>query len=157
MADGHGGERAGTGPKPRNTVIYSDFPSNASEELRTPPEDLPAGQRAFWATYAPLAVEKKTLTVHTVCGFRLLCELDEEKRIAKATLDQDGRTYHKVSVDGAGVEHLELKAHPLTGHYRTTIKDIRAGLKDYGLVPFGKAEPPQLAKMTVNPFAAVAK
>ena len=157
MGHGHGGERVGTGPKPTKQVIYSDFTRNASEDLRTPPEDLPAGQRDFWAVYAPLAVEKQTLTVHTVGGFRLLCELDEEKRATKATVDKDGRTYHKVSVDGAGVEHLELKAHPLIPVYGRLAKQVEGLLARYGLVPFGKAEPPQRAKVATNPFAAVAK
>jgi hypothetical protein len=121
-----------------------------------PPEDLPSEQRSFWQEYAWRAVEKGTLTVHTVGAFRLLCEMDAERRATKATIDQDGRTYLKVVVDGSGQEHQELKAHPLTASYSRLAKDVRTGLQSFGLAPFGKPEPTiRKRQADSNPFAAL--
>jgi terminase small subunit-like protein len=122
-----------------------------------PPEDLPVDHRDFWHRYAMLAIEKRTLTVHTVAAFRLLCELEAEKQATKATIDRDGRTFLKVTVDGAGVEHQELKAHPLTGAYGRLAKAVEALMARFGLAPFGKAEPPMAKKVAANPWAQVAQ
>jgi hypothetical protein len=118
---------------------------------------LPVEQRDFWCRYGALAIEKRTLTVHTVAAFRLLCELEAEKQATKATIMKDGRTFLKVTVDGAGVEHQELKAHPLTGTYGRLAKAVEALLARFGLAPFGKAELPMVKKATANPWADVAQ
>jgi hypothetical protein len=134
------------------------FDGGRSGELgATPPADLPDDQHGFWKLYAPLAIEAGTLTPQTAGSFRLLCELDAEKTATKATIDKDGRTYIKVSVDGAGVEHDELKAHPLTGSYRQLAQRVEALMARFLLAPFGKP----LAgagkkKPTANPWAAIA-
>src|SRR5688572_236179 len=110
QSTGWGGARVGTGQKGNQTLSEV-----TDATLATPPADVPADERDFWHRYAPLAMEKGTLTKHTEPAFRLLCELDAEKRQTRATLEKDGRTFLKITVDGAGVEHQELKAHPLTG------------------------------------------
>lgn len=153
---GWGGARVGSGPKPRSVrrkpVAVEPDPGVSPE----PPESLPVEQRDFWQSYAGLAIEKRTLTVHTVPAFLLLCELDAEKRATKKTMDADGRTFLKVTVDGAGVEHQELKAHPLTGTYGRLAKAVEALLGRFGLAPFGKAEAPLAKKTVANPWASVA-
>jgi hypothetical protein len=120
-----------------------------------PPEDLPAEQRDFWHRYAGLAIEKGTLTAHTVAAFRLLCETDAEKQATKLTMDRDGRTFLKITVDGAGVEHQELKAHPLTSSYGRLAKATEALMARFGLAPFGKPEAPMRRQSAQNPFAAL--
>lgn len=120
-----------------------------------PPADLPPEQRDFWHCYAGLAIEKRTLTSHTVAAFRLLCELDAEKREVKATIDRDGRTFIKVTVDGSGQEHQELKAHPLTSAYGRTAKAVETLMARFGLAPFGKAEPIIAKAKAANPWAKV--
>ena len=173
---GRGGARVGAGRKPskfrtqRVFVRPNDAPaalaavetmtprSRVSDEVSAiPPEDLPAEQRDFWHRYAAMAIEKRTLTVHTVAAFLLLCELDAEKRATKAAMDADGRTFLKVTVDGAGVEHQELKAHPLTGAYGRLAKAVEALMARFGLAPFGKAELPMVKKAAVNQWAQVAQ
>jgi P27 family predicted phage terminase small subunit len=156
-----GGARTGSGRKPTRPMVFRRLAGMPGREPDSgvstmPPEDLPADQRDFWQRYAGLAVEKRTLTVHTVAAFRLLCELDAEKQQIKATIDQDGRTFLKVTVDGAGVEHQELKAHPLTTAYGRTAKAVEALMARFGLAPFGKAEQPLARKAAVNPWAAQA-
>jgi hypothetical protein len=159
-----GGARVGSGRKPKAGKKAS-VPSNliaieggrAGELGATPPADLPSDQHGFWRLYAVLAIEAGTLTPQTAGSFRLLCELDAEKTATKATLDKDGRTYIKVSVDGAGVEHDELKAHPLTGSYRQLAQRVEALMGRFMLAPFGKPVPGAgKKKPTANPWAAIA-
>lgn len=158
----HGGARVGAGRKPRAVLSIAgrgqSNPQNESDSGVSvmPPEDLPSEQRDFWHRWASLAIEKRTLTVHTVPAFRLLCEVDAEKRETKATIDRDGRTFVKVTVDGSGQEHHELKAHPLTGSYGRLAKDVRTGMLSFGLAPFGKPESPIAKRTAANPFAALA-
>src|SRR5687768_7149016 len=115
-----GGARVGSGQKPKGMVAMRSRQAAPDDvELEPvsaePPEDLPEDQRAFWTRCAPRALAQGTLTPRTVEAFRLLCEMDVERRETKATIDRDGRTFLKVTVDGAGQEHQELKAHPLKG------------------------------------------
>ena len=159
-----GGARVGSGRKPK-TAKKPAVPNNlvgidggrTGDLSATPPADLPSEQHGFWKSYAPLAIEAGTLTPQTAGSFRLLCELDAEKTATKATLDKDGRTYIKVSVDGAGVEHDELKAHPLTGSYRQLAQRVEALMARFLLAPFGKPLPSAGKKKQVaNPWAAIA-
>lgn len=158
-----GGARVGSGRKPTKPRVFKPavFAGGQAETpgdlSAVPPGDLPGEQRDFWHRYAGLAMEKKTLTAHTVAAFLLLCELDAEKRATKATMDRDGRTFIKVTVDGAGVEHQELKAHPLTGAYGRLAKAVEALMARFGLAPFGKAEVPLARKVAANPWAQVAQ
>lgn len=148
---GWGGMRVGSGQKPHGVGPGGDDPG-VSEE---PPADLPEDQQGFWRTYAPLAIERETLTKHTEASFRLLCEMDAEKRATKATLEKDGRTYIKVICDSSGQEHQELKAHPLTGAYGRLAKHVEALLARFGLAPFGKPVSPTKPKPKANPFSQV--
>src|SRR5688572_33152071 len=148
-----GGARVGSGQKPTKTLPF--VLNDEDRKLLRPPANLPENQREFWETYAPLAMEKRTLTAHTVGGFRLLCETDAEKTAVKATIEADGRTFIKVTVDGAGVEHQELKAHPLTSAYGRLAKAVETLMARFGLAPFGKAELPIAKKAAANPWAQV--
>jgi hypothetical protein len=122
-----------------------------------PPEDMPVDEREFWHNYAARAIEQGTLTLQTVAAFRLLCELDAEKRATKAQIDKDGRTYIKCVVDGAGNEHQELKAHPLKSDYAKLAKDVVSLMARFKLAPFGKAESALPGRKTpaANPWAKV--
>lgn len=158
----HGGHRVGAGRKPKAKPFTPVIHPGGKPEMQAgevsglPPEDMPVEQRDFWHRYAVLAIEKGTLTAHTVAAFRLLCELDSEKRATKAAMDADGRTFIKVTVDGAGVEHQELKAHPLTGAYGRLAKAVEALMARFGLAPFGKAEAGVRKQAAANPWAQVA-
>jgi phage terminase small subunit len=146
-----GGARVGAGRKPTRPFSIvggsENEPDQAPETPKVgadgllsaePPKDLPAEQRGFWQRYASLAIERRTLTPHTVPAFRLLCELEAEKEAVKRTIDKDGRTYIKVTVDGSGQEHEELKAHPLKTDYSRLAKQITDLMLKFMLSPFGK-------------------
>ena len=121
--------------------------------------ESPPEQRDFWHRYAARALELGTLTVDTVAAFRLLCELDAEKVAVKQTIDRDGRTYIKVTIDGAGQEHQELNTHPLKGDYRQLSQRVEALMGRFMLAPFGKPPTPtrkRNSQATANPWAAIA-
>jgi hypothetical protein len=150
-----GGARMGSGQKPQKSVPPVD---EAALALAEPPDGLRNEYRAFWQAYAPLAIEKRTLTRHTVPSFGLLCEVEHQKRLTLETIEAQGRTFIKVTVDGAGVEHQELKAHPLTGAYGRLAKAAEALMARFGLAPFGKPEQPigKSKPAAANPWAQVA-
>lgn len=153
------GERARPRRKPDIVPLSSVDRGRADEETVSviPPEDLPAEQREFWHRNASRAIAQGTLTGRTVEAFRLLCEMDVERRETKKTIDRDGRTFIKVTVDGAGVEHQELKAHPLKSDYSRLCKAVEALLGRFKLAPFGKAETVAKPKAAaaVNPWTKV--
>jgi hypothetical protein len=156
--------RVGSGRKPKarsgNVVAFDGGAVASSGEMvsAVPPQDLPEAQRDFWKRYAARAIEARTLTPRTIPAFRLLCELENEKRETKETIERDGRTYLKCFVDSSGQEHQELKAHPLTGSYRQLAQRVEALLARFSLAPFGKPTDGAAAgrKPAANPWARVA-
>lgn len=159
-----GGARVGAGRKPSKprpfqpTIVSGGKPPAESDISQIPPEDLPAEQRDFWHRYAGLAIEKRTLTMHTAAAFRLLCELDAEKRATKQQIDRDGRTFTKITIDVTSSEqHTEIKAHPLMTAYGRLSKHVEALMARFGLAPFGKAEQTLPKRQAVNPWAKVAE
>lgn len=152
-----GGRRQGSGRKSRQpldsevvavfqpTIIEGGKPEMTSVR---PPEDLPSNQHDFWRRYAPMAMRARTLAPQTEAAFRLLCEVESELRATKAQIDKDGRTYIKVTVDGAGQEHEELRAHPLTSAYRQLAQRVEMLMARFSLAPFGKPVTPKTEKAT---------
>lgn len=144
-----GGARSGAGRKPKkqqqpiapapesNVVVFEG--GRAGEVSKTPPADLPEDQQGFWRVYAPLALERRTLTAQTAGAMRQLCELEALKATVKQRLDTDGLTSGKVTTDvTSGEQHLEIKPHPLLRTYTGLVKEIKALQKDFMLCPFGK-------------------
>jgi hypothetical protein len=162
-----GGARVGSGPKPTGkprrlhrakTTLVAHEGGRLDDETvsRLPPEELPVDQRDFWHRNAPLAIAQGTLTGRTVEGFRMLCELDAERRATKQTIDKEGRTYVKAWTDSSGQEHEEIKAHPMVARYDRLSKQVENLLGRYKLASFGKAEAVIRPKVAANPWAAVA-
>ena len=60
------------------------------------------------------------------------------KRAMWAQIDHEGLTYFKVTVDGAGTEHRELRAHPLLAQHRGMMQRVEVGLARFRLAPAGK-------------------
>ncbi len=105
---------------------------------------------------APRAIAQGTLTPRTIEAFRLLCELERERTETKKTIDRDGRTFIKVTIDGSGQEHQELKAHPLKGDYARLSKQVENLMGRFRLAPFGKAEAVIKPKAVASPWAEIA-
>jgi len=155
-----GGARVGAGRKPaakrQNVVAFEPIRPVSDKKLLEPPAFLPESGRALWALWAPLALELKTLTVHHVPAFALLCRLQAEMDATGETIERDGRTQIRVTIDGSGQEHQELKAHPLKPDYRQLAQRVESLLARFCLAPFGK--PGTGAVKTgakVNPWAGI--
>lgn len=166
---GSGGLRVGAGRKSKDkaearlhgsrqrTVVRfpgaaaPNVPSVAPLERVDPPADLPAEQKAVWIALAPHALVARTLTPGTAQAFRDLCEAIVLKRALLERVQADGLTYEKVSVDGAGVEHVELKAHPLISQHRGMMQRVEAGFTRFRLAPMGKEIAPP--DPPADPFA----
>lgn len=147
---GWGGKRTGSGRKPKPKPPVSPFAvvqggrtleaafagvTEPDRVLATPPVDLPAEQQAFWATHAPLALERGTLTAATVPTFRILCELHVKKVYIGAMVD-------KGALGGLRV-FLQLA------------KQVEGLMGRFCLAPFGKPLTVDKPKAAANPFAQV--
>jgi hypothetical protein len=102
------------------------------------PQGLPATVEAVWLELAPHARHAGTLVASTAVAFRRLCEAVVTHQRMQAQIERDGLTYLKVTIDGAGQEHQEIKAHPLISRAETLDNKIRAWFKDFAINPFGK-------------------
>lgn len=143
---GSGGMRPGSGPKGKTAARKALEGSRGGRraaaavrvELIPPPADLHPEQAAVWNELAPYACEERTLTRQTVRAFRDLCEAIVVKRAMLAKIQEDGLTYVKVTVDGSGNEHSELKAHPLLSQHRGMMQRVEAGMLRFRIAPDGK-------------------
>lgn len=140
-----GGARTGSGRKPAARVVA--LPGTVVE-----PADLGDAERTYWRLWAPLARDAGTLTAQTVPAFRLLCESQAVLQRYRATVAQDGDTYVKVTIDGAGQEHRELKAHPLIAKAHGLAYRVEQLFARFGLAPTGR--PVQAAPKKTSKWAA---
>jgi hypothetical protein len=143
---GWGGARVGAGKKPQPkpvSVIPGRFatpPVNVPDsdaDLLVPPDDLPEDQRECWRLYAPLAIERQTLTQATVPAFRLLCELHAKKTMVSGMVD-------KGALGGLRV-------------FMQLAKQVENLMGRFCLAPFGKAANPNKPKAAPNPWAQIAQ
>jgi hypothetical protein len=162
---GSGGARTGTGPKPKGAALLSlhasrfdrvphDVPLPAAVEpvAVEMPADMPEDQQAVWTSLAPFALEQRTLIPATAGSFRDLCAAIVVRDRILAKIDEDGWTFLKISVDGAGVEHQELKRHPLTSEYRGWEQRVEAGRARFKLAPMGKSIAPEPKPQELSPL-----
>jgi hypothetical protein len=158
-----GGKRVGAGRKPRsgrshwltgdagkrnlslvtNPVASDEAPAAEPSgavvvSLRDAPAMLTETERPYWELWSPLALLNATLTDQTVPGFVLLCQVASRAANLWGNITAQGFVYEKVMVDGAGVEHKELKSHPLLTHYRGLMQRQEQLLARYGLASMGK-------------------
>jgi len=155
---GSGGFRVGAGAKPKSaeqSFLHGKRASRRAKGSRNDAKgspnaasrpvvalDVPASltddQRAVWLDLAPHAQRAGTLTAQTAASFARLCAAVVRLRRWQQLIEKDGETYLKVTIDGAGQEQTEIKAHPLITRSQVLEKDIRSWSKDYAINPFGK-------------------
>lgn len=157
-----GGARPGAGRKATEAETLalrggrdrrpSARPSAAAQPLPVlpAPDDMPADQLAVWDELAPLAAAQRTLTSETAPAFRDLCEAIVLKRLMLAQIQADGMTAIDVSVDGAGVEHQKLSAHPLITKYQTQVGRVETKQARFLLEATGK--PTSKTEQSADPF-----
>lgn len=144
LGTGWGGARVGSGPKPKAPAPKPGlvmFPGKreADAALLEPPEGLPEAQGAFWRLWAPLALERRTLTTETVPAFVLLCELEAKRRAIGAVLDAPG-----AEPSPAGLRIFAQFS-----------KQVEGLMGRFCLAPFGKPVAAEKPKPAANPFAQV--
>lgn len=146
---GSGGMRLGSGRKSKDGRLLHlhggkdrlhrgkpvELPPSAPVD---PPKGLTEAQMRVWQELAPHAVAAHTLTPGTAGSFADLCRAIVTRDAMLAKIEEDGWTFIKVSVDGAGVEHQELKKHPLTSDQRGWEQRVEAGRARFRLAPMGK-------------------
>jgi hypothetical protein len=115
-----------------------------------------AAVAAAWAELAPHAVHACTLVPGTASAFLRLCQAVVKHAQMEQQIERDGLTYYKVTIDGSGQEHQELKAHPLIARAEAIDNKIRGWFKDFAINPFGKPLAEAIQK-PVNPFARFGK
>lgn len=145
-----GGFRAGAGRKPidRQTLALRGGQSRRASavavgplepvESVSVPVELDEAQRAVWDALAPHATRARTLTPETEAAFRDLCEATVLKRAMLARILADGMMLEDVSVDGAGVEHRRLQAHPLIAKHQAMMVRVEAAMSRFLLAPQGR-------------------
>ena len=140
--------RAGSG-RPAKTVI----PETAPEDVPVP-DGLSDEARVVWERLAPFALQERTLVPQTADRFSLLCQtIVLERQMATKMMD-DGLTFIAVTVDGAGVQHDTLKAHPLCAQQRGMLQRVETGMMSFKLAPMGRPIPPH-AKAEVTKVNAL--
>ena len=126
-------------------------PSAASSTLDlTPPAGLTAAEVVVWKEAAPHAARLGTLGPETVSAMSDLCRAVVTALQLHVTIERDGWTYVKVSVDGAGVEHEELRKHPLATEWRAWVQRVETMRARFRLTPDGK---PTAAPAPVDEWA----
>lgn len=135
-----GGRRVGAGRKPKAELLRF-IDGNAGRRKRrpgapangpgddpapvAPPADLTAEELAVWNQWAPLALERRTLTDSTRFAFEHLCLLEIDRRTLRQRFTQAQR-------------FLTDQEMGLRREHRALVREINARLKDFMLSPFGK-------------------
>lgn len=158
-----GGARVGAGRKPKEpkpaVVLGMDgvrldsvaaptaaaASSSTVDGLVKAPKDLTPKQREVWKTWAPRAIEQRTLVPATVAGFSELCEQMVLKNEIAAAIDK------------AGVSHYDSDR--LLKRYAPLAQRVDASLARFKLTGFGKAADgaaKRSSASTASPWAKVA-
>lgn len=149
-----GGLRVGAGRKPFDSalrVLHGGHRRQVVKHAPVVPVDPPNGltevELRAWYTEAPHALAAKTLTPGTAAEFADFCRTVVREREMWRQIERDGFTYLKVTIDGAGQEHQEIKAHPLMSRATALMVRIEQKRVKFRLAPMGKeitpVEPPK--------------
>lgn len=157
---GRGGARLGSGRKPAAMYVVpagaaaSTGAESGIQSVPLPaPEHLAEAERAIWDRYAPLAQATGLLTPEKTPGFEHLCEIVATYDALKIRVDSEGWTYLKVTIDGAGQEHTELKRHALWSQLQTYAVRRESALRSYGL--FANGRPSSSGAPVANPWSTI--
>lgn len=155
---GSGGQ-PGVGQKPKDQqtgFVHGQRGAKSSSGAATLPDvvpmpaDLTPDQAEVWSGLADHARQQRTLAKATAQAFRDLCAAIVSRDRMAAQVERDGLTYLKVTVDGSGQEHTEIKAHPLVSQHRGMMQRVEAGMTRFRLAPVGKEF--AVASEAVDPF-----
>ena len=101
-----------------------------------PPDALGKEARAEWVRMLERMRMMKILSPIDAKSLSEFCQVHAlAVRLQKTVDDLPDLTFFKVSVDGAGVEHVEPKIHPAVAKLLSARLAVNKLLKDFGLTP----------------------
>ena len=103
------------------------------------PSHLDGKARKYWKKFAPMVFDLGLLTEQDGPSFGEICQMYSEIQVLTKEIEQEGRIFIKVSVDGAGIEHQEAKSNPKVGMLRDLRKEFRYVMVCVKLPPDKKA------------------
>lgn len=158
---GSGGSRVNSGPASKSSKLRW-LSGNAGHRTRTelderaekqpsvagecpePPADMPESQARYWRQWAGQSHRRGMLDADRVAGFALLCRTAAEADEFLEVIREQGLTYKKVTIDGAGQQHEEIRSHPILSHYRGHLHRMEQLMARYGLAADGKVRTEQV-------------
>jgi P27 family predicted phage terminase small subunit len=95
-----------------------------------------------WDRLMPILLTQGVMTPAYLAAFAAYCSAYADYVGAEVEKSRPGfsRYYEKVSVDGAGVEHVELRSHPALGDSREARKELRQAAQQLGITPATSAK-----------------
>ena len=155
-----GGRRPGAGRPKRSARVLAmpavtaasappaSAPAKKTKAPSPPKRRLTRDAYKVWARLAPAAAARGTLTVETVHGFALLCDLVVTHERLTKQLETDGWAY----TNSFG----ERKRHALWGVWQNVTLRVEQQLARFGLIGEGRPLAQASAAPAANPWAAVA-
>ena len=105
-----------------------------------PPEDLTGEALKEWHRMVSRLEASRTLTIADGAALLNYARLHADACRLQDALDAlDQPFFEKVSVDGAGVEHIEPKVHPGFAQLRSYRQALRMFLQEFGLTPVSRS------------------
>ena len=105
-----------------------------------PPDDLKGEGLEEWHRMVARLSACRTLTLADDAGLVNYCRLHADASRLQDALDALPEPFfEKVSVDGAGVEHIEPKVHPGFAQLRSYRQALRMFLQEFGLTPVARS------------------
>ena len=104
-----------------------------------PPTDLTDEALNEWQRMVARLTMSRTLTLADDAALVNYCRLHADATRLQHALDAVEPFYEKVSVDGAGVEHVEPKVHPGFAQLRAYRQALRMFLQEFGLTPVARS------------------
>uniref|UniRef100_A0A6M3J9H8 Putative terminase n=1 Tax=viral metagenome TaxID=1070528 RepID=A0A6M3J9H8_9ZZZZ len=119
----------------------------------TCPAWLTDDERTWWLELAGTLREQQRLTRDTVYWLNAAAAAMVVMLRWRAMAAESPLVFDKVSVDGAGVEHVEPKAHPAHLKYSAAIEGVRKLLAEAGLTPVSMSRVKMPAQRPKEPDA----
>jgi P27 family predicted phage terminase small subunit len=127
-----------TGTLRRDRHTFTSPSPPTGEPVR--PDTLKGEARAEWDRMVVRLTASQTLSTVDDAALYVYCRVfADAERLQRAVDALDSPFFDKVSVDGAGVEHIEPKVHPGFAQLRSYRQALRQFLVEFGLTPSSRS------------------
>jgi len=121
ILNGNPGKRPLNKEEPKPKRIIPDIPSH-----------LDSKARRYWKKYGLILFDLGLLTEMDGPAFGEVCQIYSDISKLTKELRAEGRIFIKVSVDGAGIEHQEVKSNPKVTQLDNLRKEFRYSWGQFG-------------------------